>query len=182
VPPSRIHLLTSRIHHESHITPNAFELDFLIMAWNPSQLQRVLCQVLGDPLHRERCIWVADDGSHCPNTVLIDSRINGVLSFRLFQSPPFAYPPAQRLSLAAKQLFCFECRRHSHRPKVWANRILRLLDASLDQPKNVMVHSETPDSALLVHSWPSSMSYSVGVAMCPNEASETRRDSPKGQI
>ena len=63
--------------------------------------------------------------------------------------------------MAAKQLFCFECRCHNRRPKVWANRILRLLDARLDQPKNVMVESETHDSALLVHPWPSSMFYSV---------------------
>lgn len=136
---SRIYLFTSRLHHESHMTPNAFSFNFLIMAWNST------------PLHRERCIWVAPDGNHCPNTVPIDSRIKGVLCFQLFQSPPFAYPPALRLSLAAKQLFSFECRRHSRRPKVWANRILRLLDARLDQPKNVMVQSETQDSALLVH-------------------------------
>lgn len=121
------------------------------MAWNPSHLQQVLGQVLGDPLHRERCIWVAGNGNHCPNTVPIVSRINGVLSFQLFQSPPFAYLLAQRLSLAAKQLFCFECRRHSRRPKVWANRILRLLDASLDQAKNFMVQSETHEPAVRVH-------------------------------
>jgi hypothetical protein len=34
-------------------------------------LQWVLGQVLGDPLHRERCIWVGDDGNHCQNTVPI---------------------------------------------------------------------------------------------------------------
>jgi hypothetical protein len=173
---------TGRLHPESHITLHAFTLNFLIMTWNPTHLQRVLSQVLGDPLHRERCIWVAPDGNHCQNSVPIESRINGVLCFQLFQGSPSAYPPVQRLSLAAKQLFCFECRRHSRRPKVWANRILRLLDARLDQPENVMVQSETHDSALLVHPWPSSMSYSVGVAMCPDEASKTRRDCPKGQI
>jgi hypothetical protein len=149
--PSRIYLFTSRLHHESHINPNAFTFEFLVMAWNSSHLQWVLGQVLGDYLHRERCIWLADDGNHCPNTVPIDSRINGGLCFQLFQSPPFAYPSAQRLSLAAKQLFCFECRRHSGRPKVWANRLLVLLDARPDQPKNVMVQSETHDSALLIH-------------------------------
>lgn len=65
--------------------------------------------------------------------------------------------------------------------KVWTNRILRFLDARLDQPKNVMVQSETHDSALLIHPWPNSMFYSAGVTMCPDEASKSRRDSPKGQ-
>lgn len=145
------------------------------MAWNSTHFQQVLGQVLGDPLHRERCIWVTGDGNHCPNTVPIDTRINGVLCFQPFQSPAFAYPPAQRLSLAAKQFFCFKCRHHSRRPKVWANRILRLLDARLDQAKNIMVQSETHDSAILVHPWPSSMFYSIGVAMCSDEVSKTRR-------
>ena len=153
------------------------------MAWNPTHLQRVLGQVLGDPLHRERCIWVANDGNHCQNTVPIESRIHGVLCFQLSQNSSFAYPLAQRLSLAAKQFFCFECRRHSSRRKVWANRILRLLDARLDQAKDVMGQSETHDSPLLVHAWPSSMPYSVDMAVFPNEAfSKTRKDCPKRQI
>lgn len=123
----------------------AFTVNLLVMAWNSTHLQRVLGQVLGDPLHRERCIWVADDGNHCQNTVPIESRINGVLCFQLFQTPPSANPPVQKLSLAAKQLLCFECRRHSCRPKVWANRLLRMLDARPDQAKNAIIHhlSET---------------------------------------
>jgi hypothetical protein len=124
-----------RLYLEYHIIPNAFPENLLIMAWSPAHLQLVLGQVLGDPLHRERCIWVADDANHCPNTVPIDSQIDGVLCFQLFQGPPFAYPPAHRLYLAAKQLLCFERRRHSRRPKVWANRMLRLLDARLVQAK-----------------------------------------------
>ena len=124
-----------RLYLEYHIIPNAFPENLLIMAWSPAHVQLVSGQVLGDPLHRERCIWLADDANHCPNTVPIDFQIDGVLCFQLFQGPPFAYPPAQRLSLAAKQLLCFERRRHSRRPKVWANRMLRLLDARLDQAK-----------------------------------------------
>jgi S-adenosylmethionine/arginine decarboxylase-like enzyme len=96
--------------------------------------------------------------------------------------PSFRISTSAEVILGCKAIVLFECRRHSRRPKVWADRILRLLDARLDQPKNVMVQSETHDSALLVHPWPSSMFYSVGVVMCPDEASKTRRDGPKGQI
>jgi hypothetical protein len=95
-------------------------------------LQWVLGQVLGDPLHRERCIWVGDDGNHCQNTVPLDSRINGALCFQLLQSPLLVYSLVQRFSSAAKQLLCFECRRHRCRAKVWATRFLHLLDQAKD--------------------------------------------------
>ena len=140
------------------------------MAWSPAHLQRVLGQVLGRPPHRERCIWVADDGNHCPSTVL--SAVPG---------PSFRVSTSVEVILPFKAVCCFECRCHSRRPKVWINRILRFLDARLDQPKNVMVQSETHDSALLIHPWPKSVFYSAGVTMCPDEASKSRRDSPKGQ-
>jgi hypothetical protein len=135
------------------------------MSCNPAHLQWVLGQVLGDPLHRERCIWAGDEGNHCQNTVPLDCRINGVLCFQLLQNPAFAYPPAQGLSLAAKRLFCLECRRHRCRPKVWATRFLHLLD----QAKDDTVHSEPHDSTLLVHQWPTSRSHNVTTAVCPNE-------------
>ncbi|CAG8099500.1 unnamed protein product [Penicillium nalgiovense] len=136
------------------------------MSWTPPLLQRVLSQVLGDPLHRERCIWVGDDGNHCQNTVPLGCRINGVLCFQLLQNPPFAYLPVQEFSSAAKRLFCLECRRHRCRSKVWATRFLR----QLDQAKDVTVHSEPHDSALLVHQWPTSMSHNVATAVFPNES------------
>jgi hypothetical protein len=136
------------------------------MSCNPAHLQWVLGQVLGDPLHRERCIWAGDDGNHCQNTVPLDSRINGVLCFQLLQNLAFAYPPAQGLSLAAKRLFRLECRRRRCRPKVWATRFLHLLD----QAKDDTVHSEPHDSTLLVHQWPTSMSHNVATAVCPNES------------
>ena len=97
---------------------------------------------MGDSLHRERCIWVGADGNHCQNTVPLDSRIIGVLCFQLFQNCPFACPPAQKFSLAAKQLFCVECRRHRCRPKVWASRFLNLLDVRRDQAKYVTTYSK----------------------------------------
>jgi hypothetical protein len=118
------------------------------MSWNLAHLDWVLGQALGDPLHRERCIWVGDDGDHCQNTMPLDSRINGVLCFQLLQAPPFAYPLAQEFSLAAKQLFCFECRRHRCRRKLWATRILQLLNVRQDQAKDVSMHSEPLGSAL----------------------------------
>jgi hypothetical protein len=68
------------------------------MFFNPAHLQWVLGQVLGDPLHRERCIWAGDDGNHCQNTVPLDSRINGVLCFQLLQGPLLVYPLAQEFS------------------------------------------------------------------------------------
>ncbi|CAG8230205.1 unnamed protein product [Penicillium nalgiovense] len=137
------------------------------MAFNPAHLQWVLGQVLGDPLHRERCIWAGDDGNHCQNTVPLDSRTNGVLCFQLLQGPLLVYPLAQQeISSAAKQLLCFECRRHRCRSKVWATRFLR----QLDQATDVTVHSEPHDSALLVHQWPTSMSHNVATAVCPNES------------
>jgi hypothetical protein len=145
-----------------------------IMFWNPAHLQWVLGQVLGDLLHRERCIWVGDDGNHCQNTVPLDSRINGVFCFQLLQNPPFAYPPAQEFSSAAKRLFCLECRCHCCRPKVWATRFLR----QLDQAKDVTVHSGPQDSALLVHQWPTSMSHNVATAVCPTSLSQSRKRPP----
>jgi hypothetical protein len=136
------------------------------MSWAPLPIQGVLSQVLGDPLHRERCIWVGYDGNHCQNIVPLGSRINGVLSFQLLQSPPLVYPLAQEISSAAKHLLCLECRRHRYRSKVWATRFLNLLD----QAKDVTVHSEPHDFALLVHQWPTSMSHNVATAVCPNES------------
>jgi len=136
-----------------------------IMSCNPAHLQWILGQVLGDPLHRERCIWAGDDGNHCQNTVPLDSRTNGVLCFQLLQGPLLVYPLAQQeISSAAKQLLCFECRRHRCRAKVWATRFLHLLD----QAKDVTVHSEPHDSAPLVHQWPTSMSHNVATAVYPN--------------
>lgn len=174
---STIYIFSSRLHANLAIDPTRFYIYFFIMSWNPAHLQWVLGQVLGDPLHRERCIWVGDDGNHCQNTVPLDSRINGVLCFQLSLNPPFAYPSAQGFSSAAKQLFCFECRRHRCRPKVWASRFLNLLDVRRDQAKDVTIYSESHDSALLVHQWPTSMSYNVATAVFPNEAvSETVRD------
>jgi hypothetical protein len=140
------------------------------MSWNPADLQWVLGQVLGDPLHRERCIWVGDDGNHCQNTVPLDSRINGVLCFQLLQAPQFAYQLAQEFSLAAKQLLCFECRRHRCRRKLSATRILQLLDGRQDKSKDVSIHSKPLDSALLVHQWPTTMSHNVATAVRPNGA------------
>jgi hypothetical protein len=129
------------------------------------------------PCTREGCTWVGDDGNHCQNTVPLDSRINGVLCFQLFQNCPFACPPAQRFSLAAKQLFCFECRCNRCPPKVWASRLLNLLDVRRDQAKDVMIYSESHDSALLVHHWPNTAPYNVATAVCPDVAvSETERD------
>jgi hypothetical protein len=129
-------------------------------------MQWVLGQVLGDPLHRERCIWAGDDGNHCQNTVPLDSRINGALCFQLLQGPLLVYPLAQGFPSAAKQLLCFECRRHRCRAKVWATRFLHLLD----QAKDVTVHMEPRDSAILVHQWPTSMCHNVATAVCPNKS------------
>jgi hypothetical protein len=83
------------------------------MSWNPAHLQLVLDQVLGDPFHRERCIWLGDEGNHCQNAVPLASRINGVLCVQLPQAPPLVYPLAQEVSSAAKQLLCFECKTSS---------------------------------------------------------------------
>ena len=60
--------------------------------------------------------------------------------------------------------------------------MLRLLDARLDQPENFTVQSKTHGSALLVRLLPNGIFYSVSMALYPDEASETRRDSLKGQV
>lgn len=44
---------TGRLYPESRMTPKAFIFNFLIIAWNPTHLPRVLGQLLGDPLHCE---------------------------------------------------------------------------------------------------------------------------------
>lgn len=44
-----------------------------------------------------------------------------------------------------------------------------------------MVQSETHDSLFLVHPWPSSMFHSVGVAMCPDEASKPEETIQRGK-
>jgi hypothetical protein len=85
-----------------------------------------------------------------PIKLPLDSRINGVLGFQLLQNPPFASPPTEGLSSAAKLLFCLKCRRHRCRPKVWVTRFLHLLD----QDRDATIHSEPHDSALLVHQSP----------------------------
>jgi hypothetical protein len=103
------------------------------------------------------------------NTVPLDSRINGVLCFQLLQAPQFAYQLAQEFSLAAKQLLCFECRRHRCRRKLWATRILQLLDGRQDKSKDVSMHSKSLDLALLVHQWPTTMSHNVATAVRPEE-------------
>jgi hypothetical protein len=162
--------LLQQIRANLAIGPRRIYIYFSIMSWKPAHLQWVLGQVLGDPLHRERCIWVGDDGNHCQNTVPLDSRINGVLCFQLLQGTPFAYPLAQEFSFAAKQLLCFECRGHRCRRKLWATRFLQLLDVRQDQAEDVSIHSEPLDSALLVYQWPTSMSFNAAIAVRPDEA------------
>jgi hypothetical protein len=136
------------------------------MHWGSDDLQSILGQIIGDPTHHLECRWIGDNGARCQNPVTKDSRKDGAICLKMFQDLPTGLSPAMRLSKAARYMLCTECRRCPSRSRKCAQRWMDRLHAHASQIEEATQTQQYGyrESALLAHSWPTSMSCPANLA------------------
>ena len=123
---------------------------------SPDNVFRLLGQVIGDPLHREDCIWVGEDGKRCRNVVPKSSRVEGASCLQALQDLSSNYSATQKLALGGKFLLCSKCRRHRRRPRQWAESLIHMFDMPAGQTDHVAaLKLENHAGAPQREQWPS---------------------------
>ena len=129
---------------------------------SPDNVFRLLGQVIGDPLHREDCIWVGEDGKRCRNVVPKSSRVEGASCLQALQDLSSNYSATQKLALGGKFLLCSKCRRHRCRPRQWAESLIHTLGMQADQADNVAaLNPENHAGALQREQWHSKRPFGI---------------------
>ena len=137
------------------------------MDWSSDHIQSMFGRIIGDPTHRLECIWVAENGSCCRNTVSKDSRRNGAICLKTFQELLAGDSPTLRLSKAASYMLCAECRSHSSRARKCAQQWMNLLHAQashVERTTPIQQHDYNYDPS--AYRWPTGMSYGIGRTEC----------------
>ena len=132
---------------------------------NSDNVFRLLGQVIGDPLHREGCVWVGDNGKRCRNIVKKQYRVEGAICLQALREAPSSFSTTQQLAIGGKFLLCPECRSHRCRPRKWAESVIRSLDMQADQTEiATALNPESCKAAEKQQQWPLSLLVEIGTS------------------
>lgn len=123
---------------------------------------RHMGRVMGDPLHREACVWMGEDGKRCGNIVKKEDRVNGAICLQALREIPSRYSTKYQLAMGGRFLLCSRCRSHRCRPRKWAESVIRSLEMRADQAEmTTALHPESCDASGEQRKWPLSLSIEI---------------------
>lgn len=126
---------------------------------------RHMGRVMGDPLHREACVWMGEDRKRCGNIVKKEDRVKGAICLQALREIPSSYSTTHQLAMGGTFLLCSHCRSHRYRPRKWAESVIRSLDKRTDQAKiNPALHPVSCNASGKQQTWPLSLSMEINGA------------------